>query len=995
MNKLLTKIVGVALGATMAIGVGVAVANSDRGMVKTNAETATITLNWSDFGISGTTTQTNVSESTTGYGFVLSSATGANGISKSGNMKNTTAFPGNITKVNINGAHFSAETKGQATVYLGASSGAQTTSIGSFTTSDDYEYDASGSYKYLTIVLNNQRTMKFTSVVVTYTVATATSLEITGNNYLIDGGSSGTIVGTITNNNNYTITWSASPSIGVTFSPATSSSGANVSVSFDGVTTGTVPITITGTLNNTGTAITSTKSIYALEHAGTSADPFTPTDAMVFSHADYAAQSGGDWYVGGYVVGTYTTKGYYLDEDKTATSSPYKFEIYNSSGVPTVVDGKTITVGTSYIVAHGSMTYYGDGSQAEMTGASIVSVDNGNVPSVSITEGNQSIYMGDALTFHATTEHAGAATVTWSSSDTDVATIGSNTGVVTTVGGGTTTITATITVDANNYTDSVSLEVTVPLLRDGDLVLFYFDTDTDIYLTDINTSGSTHYGNRTDTKANAYVYTVSAGSAANSYAFEHNGSYLSWTSGNSLNYANSVTDNSSWSITGDSLTSCTIKNVADPTRIMKYNSGSPRFACYTSGQNAVCIEKVVISNPTTLTLDTKTLSLEAEEVSTALTFTTDSSGATFHWYSEDTTKATVTNGVVTAGTQTGTSVKIYVYFDTDGSGDFDPLEDLNDYCTVTITVPTIDYTTVTYGGTGVKVTSSNASTYLANGKKIVMTYDDTYVAGAFGSYMEATSSSVTFNADTVTIGDGTAQVSITVLELETAFGGFYLKTKDGKYLSNTSNNSSAGNFSKTDSATTVWSVSDSGIYDIDNEANATIMFNNTASPKRFKPYKSTFAGGSVAVYSFNEYVDEAETYAGNFLNAGLCGSNDNTKADATIWGQQRTAYLALSTGAQNVLKTATANADSTDSIQKCLAKYDRVIYLHYASESASYPDFMNRVSSGYVTPLQSSNGSMTTIIGDSSTASTVVIILSMISLTAVGGYFFMRKKKEQ
>lgn len=41
MNKLLTKIVGVALGATMAIGVGVAVANSDRGAIKADAASTT------------------------------------------------------------------------------------------------------------------------------------------------------------------------------------------------------------------------------------------------------------------------------------------------------------------------------------------------------------------------------------------------------------------------------------------------------------------------------------------------------------------------------------------------------------------------------------------------------------------------------------------------------------------------------------------------------------------------------------------------------------------------------------------------------------------------------------------------------------------------------------------------------------------------------------------------------------------------------------------
>ena len=232
-----------------------------------------------------------------------------------------------------------------------------------------------------------------------------------------------------------------------------------------------------------------------------------------------------------------------------------------------------------------------------------------------------------------------------------------------------------------------------------------------------------------------------------------------------------------------------------------------------------------------------------------------------------------------------------------------------------------------------------------------MTYNDTEVAGAYGSYIDATTSSVTFDTtnNKVTIGDGTTQINtLTILELETSTNGFYLKTKDGKYLSNTSSGTSAGNFSKTDSASTEWVVSESGIYDYAQQSIATIMVNTGTTPHRFKPYKSTFTGGGpVVLYSFEEYIDEAETYADLFLESGLCGANDNTKADSETWLELRDTFNDdLSAGAQNVLKVATANKDSADSIQKCLAKYDRVIYLHYNSEPLAYPDFMNRVSGG-------------------------------------------------
>ena len=998
--KLFHKLAVAFVGASMAIGVGVVAAKNSSDVVPakaaSSATSSKITIDCSSNG-DGWVTSSSDSENTItvgdfvfGYKACYFSSSYVMMSKSAGVIYNKTAIP-NISSISFT---YSSDTSEKAKVLVNQNATAITSrQTSGYTDSLDVAKSGTkttaGTYtnQYVAFSVSNANNIQVTKIEINYTAPSGPSLSIDGSSYLVDGGSAKTFSGTITNNSSYTITWSASPSTGVTISPTTSSSGGDVSISFDGVTTGTTPVVITATLNDTNTTSKS-MNVYALEHAGTSTDPFDATDAMVFAHADYAAQSGGDWYVGGYVVGTYSTKGYYIDEEKTATSSPYKFEVFNNGGLPTTVDGKTITVGTSYIVAHGSMTYYESGEQAEISSATIVSVDNGNVPSVSITEGDQSIYLNDPLTFHATTEHAGDVTVSWSSSDESVATIGANTGVVTTVGGGTTTITASITVNLVEYTNSVTLEVTAPLLKNGDSVIFY---SGEVYLTDINTGSSTHYGNKTDTKASAVVYTVEAGSAANSYAFSHSGNYLTWSSGNSLDYANSVTANSSWSITGDSLTDCTIKNVADSTRLLKYNSSFPRFACYQSGQNAVSIEKLIVPDPTTLSLDTKTLSLEAEEVSNALTFTTDSPSASFHWYSENTSKATVVNGVVTAGTQTDISVKIYVYFDTDESGDFDPAEDLNDYCTVTIVAPTIDYTAVSYGGTGVKITSSNASTYLANGKKIILTYNDEVVAGAYGSYIPATSTSVTFDSDEVTIGNGTAEVAITVLELESATGGFYLKTKDGKYLSHTSTDSSTGNFAKTDLASTIWSVTADGIYATDNQARATIRYNTTASPTRFKTY-TPGTGAAIVLYSFVEYVDEAETYADLFLESGLCGANDNTKADSATWLElEDTFENDVSAGAQNVLKNATANKDSSDSIQKCLARYDRVIYLHYGTEPLAYPDFMDRVANSFVTPKSNTFNPLNVVESSNGTA-LIITIISVISLTAVGAYFLLKKK---
>lgn len=81
-------------------------------------------------------------------------------------------------------------------------------------------------------------------------------------------------------------------------------------------------------------------------------------------------------------------------------------------------------------------------------------------PSVTLDKDTLALTVGgDSATLVATTVPAGE-TVTWTSSDDNVATVTSG-GVVAPVAAGTATITATITVDAHDYTDTCAVTVTV------------------------------------------------------------------------------------------------------------------------------------------------------------------------------------------------------------------------------------------------------------------------------------------------------------------------------------------------------------------------------------------------------------------------------------------------------------------------------------------------------------------------------------------------------
>ena len=68
--------------------------------------------------------------------------------------------------------------------------------------------------------------------------------------------------------------------------------------------------------------------------------------------------------------------------------------------------------------------------------------------------------------------------------------------------------------------------------------------------------------------------------------------FLNWTSGNSLTAVDEESSNANWNITYDSGSkSVYIVNAADATRKIRWNNGSPRFACYTSAQTDVQLYK--------------------------------------------------------------------------------------------------------------------------------------------------------------------------------------------------------------------------------------------------------------------------------------------------------------------------------------------------------------------------------------------------------------------
>lgn len=126
----------------------------------------------------------------------------------------------------------------------------------------------------------------------------------------------------------------------------------------------------------------------------------------------------------------------------------------------------------------------------------------------------------------------------------------------------------------------------------GDEVILVYETGS-MELTSFTTSG-TIYGvgsSYTTAPSGSYSFNVVAGNTEGSFAFERGGKYWNWSSGNSLSTSSSITNNSSWTVTFSS-GNAVITNVSGTSRTIRWNSGSPRFACYESGQQAVQLYKV-------------------------------------------------------------------------------------------------------------------------------------------------------------------------------------------------------------------------------------------------------------------------------------------------------------------------------------------------------------------------------------------------------------------
>ena len=210
-------------------------------------------------------------------------------------------------------------------------------------------------------------------------------------------------------------------------------------------------------------------------------------------------------------------------------------------------------------------------------------------------------------------------TVTYTSSNTEVATVDAN-GVVTILGTGETTITATAVEDDTYQEASASYTLTVtpkPVETDGSYTLLTNLADLKvgdkvvIAAKDYNYAMSTNQadnnrGQAAITKSgdtitfgtDVQILTVEAGKVSGTFAFNTGKGYL-YAASSSKNYLKTeatLSNNSSWKVTFENDGTLGVKAQGTNARnVMQYNQQSSLFACYgTASQKAIVIYRLVV-----------------------------------------------------------------------------------------------------------------------------------------------------------------------------------------------------------------------------------------------------------------------------------------------------------------------------------------------------------------------------------------------------------------
>jgi len=390
-------------------------------------------------------------------------------------------------------------------------------------------------------------------------------------------------------------------------------------------------------------------------------------------------------------------------------------------------------------------------------------------------------------------------------------------------------------------------------LTAGSKYIFVYEGATPYFMGSINTSG-TNYGTSvsgptiSDSQVNISGYEIAEltlGGSEGAWTFDMGSdTYLTWQSGNSLTTSTSASStNAQWVVT-ESDGSYIAKNASENTRILQYNSNSPRFACYTSSQKTACLYVQMytsdISAPT-FSPEAGTYT-EAQEVE--ISCTTD--GVTIY-YTTDGTTPDATGGTVYTGaiTVSETTTLRAIAIDADGNE--------SSVATAVYTIETKEEEE-TGSGDYVLITSTDD---IEDGADYLIVYESgTLIFDGSLTSLDATNNyqSVTITDHTITAAEGDPYKFV----ITKSGDNYVIQSKSGYYIGQTADSNGLDTHTSTEYTNTISFDSD-GNADIIGSGGAYLRFNNTSNQMRFRYYQTKSYTGQKAIQLYKKSASSAET----------------------------------------------------------------------------------------------------------------------------------------
>ncbi len=969
MNKLISKIVGVFLGLTLAAGTGVAIATNSNSATKAEAAESSVT-----FSLTSATNRTTINASLIKYesnnvsfSIIKGSGTNVNNYCPGGSTNNTTQ-----TRVyNGNSVEFVAPTgkvvtKVEVTAtgsgyFAGLNTAAQYSPAATISTSGNTATATfAAAVQAQTVTANTNATGRLTAVKIYYddpsaaatiavdksAVAVAVGYDATfkvttlnlSSNFSVTGG----------NNSYFTTSYTASSTDGdhtVTLhGVAATSSSITLTVSATGVTSVTVSVTVeepvlyekvvaASSLKAGSEIIIGTTDGAAIIGKYVSGNNCPALEAVTNNDGDlistyfpsnYALFTlSGD--TGAWTLTDQDDKIYYgtsgENQLKANTTSTDTWSIsITSAGVATI----TSAASTRSIKKNTSSPLFNTYASGQ-TDVSIYMVPSSNPEILVTVADSQSLGVGETAVLTATKLNGASGTVGWATSNSSILSISAATGDSITVTAGSTLGNATITTSLSGCDDVE----TVFTVRNGSVASPYSVAEAIAAI------------DGADVAAKTNVYTSGIISQVDS-----------------LNSDNSIT----YWISADGKTT---------TQLEAYKGFGLNAATFTAVTDLAVGDEVTIYG--NLTKYGSTYEYAAGNKLTA--------------YNRPVSAvATITSISGTLSAKAGTAAwdlsNLVVYGKMSGS---------NEIVDVTIYV---DLTTEDVPGTPSETTVRNVSVTATSKQDSSVTLTQNVSATVVvdsglvpnGNYrIKATRDDITYYLKVN--GTSSAPSAVTNFYEATVFtftavdeDTYTIKNGDS-YLYSTASNNGVRFGSTADSWLITAGTLESGAYDLKETNNN--RFLTLYNAQDWRAY--TTADASNREENTDLQAFDAAQFAAEFLNTYTAGCIQSGSYDANdmMWDTAAAQYALLASADQAELSNASAS-ESGSTVQQAAARYDYIVGKYGTS---TFSDFMLR------TPSTPSNP-MRAYIADSSIASMIVIITAVLGVTTLGGYFFLRKKKE-